>query len=50
MKQSTKLILGIAAFALLLIGAVVAYNALSPQAPPDVDLPTVTGFTTTQPG
>jgi len=49
MKQSTKLILGLAAFALLLIGAVIAYNALSGQIP-EPTLPTVTGFTTEQPG
>jgi len=48
MSQKAKLLLGIAGFALLLVGAVVAYNALSEQAPPDADLPTVTGFTTTQ--
>ena len=39
MKQSTKLILGIAAFALLLVGAMVAYNALSGQVQPDIDIP-----------
>jgi len=49
MKQSTKLILGIAAFALLLIGAVVAYNALSGQIPDPIRPETVTGFTTTRP-
>jgi len=37
MKQSAKTILGAAGFALLLVGAVVAYNALSKQVEPGAD-------------
>ena len=39
MSQKTKTILGLAAFAGLLVGAVLAYNALSKRVPPDADPP-----------
>jgi len=53
MSQKIKTILGVAAFAMLLVGAVVAYNALSGRVEPSLDPPpnqaqTVTGFTTTR--
>jgi len=40
MSQKTKAILGVAAFAALLVGAVLAYNALSGRVEPGIDLPT----------
>jgi len=54
MTQRTKTILGVAGFAALLVGAVLAYNALSKQVESSMDPPetqtqalqTVTGFTT----
>ncbi|MCL2300528.1 MAG: TlpA family protein disulfide reductase [Firmicutes bacterium] len=49
MSQKAKLLLGFAAFTLLLVGAVIAYNALRPRVEPGPgELRTVTGFTTAQ--